>query len=475
MTSEKGAVFVVGCEEMFPVIPRNIIGRGQAPPLQQVCANRSRRDRPCARPGYGLRSGGRGQAPLRVVAFLLLLLPALPAAAESWEAYADDPGPAPETNAQKSDEQKEQEAKELFEKGNRDLERAARARGKQKEQLLQSALGSYFECLKLVHNPNLVFNLALALEQIGRFGEAFDQYTDYLLFPELSEQERAEASTRREGLRPKVAVVSVHSDTPGATVRVDGSEAAPAGTPLVERAVDEGEHQVAVNRPEYEPFEASVVARIGDTTRLRVELQPVPIEPPEPPETEPLAAEEEPEPVTATVRSDVAATVTVDGKNAGSGTEVKLKLEPGPHVVSVHAPGYRPARMTLLGKPGEQKQLRAVLAPEAEPGRRLAPWPTVAWVATGVAGAVWIGLGARALSLDGEYEVNPTEEGADEVDRANLAADLALVMTGAFAATAVVLTLLDGPREQAPSRLSLEIGALRGGVGLATRGVIGGL
>ena len=407
----------------------------------------------------------------------MILLPALPAAAEPREAYAENPATEPETNAQKRDEQDEQEeqrAKELFDKGNRDLERAAQARGKQRERLLQSSLNSYFECQKLVRNPNLVFNLALALEQIGRFREAFDQYTQYLLFPELTEQERTEASNRREELRPIVAVVAVHSDTPGATVRIDGTEAGPSGTSLVERAVDEGEHQVAVSLPEYQPFQASVVARIGDTTRLRVALEPLLVEPTQP-ESEPLPVEEEPEPITATVRSNVAAAVTVDGRRAGNGTEVRLTLDPGPHLVSVQAPGYQPARITLLGKPGQQKQLRAVLAPEVEPGNRLAPWPTVAWVATGVAGAVWIGLVARALSLNGDYQSARTEQSFKEVERANLAADVALAVTAAFGATAVVLSLLDGPHERAHSRLSLEIGALRNGVGLQTRGVIRGL
>jgi len=183
---------------------------------------------------------------------------------------------------------------------------------------------------RLVSNRNVVFNIARAYEQLGRYDEAFRHYQDYLDLERdpARRMGAAEAITR---IRPRVALVSVESDPPGAQVFVDRVDLGSRGqTPLI-LALDPGERTVILRRDGFhEAQRAGVRAATGQEIAVQLGLEPI------------LGSVEvRGQPVGARVRVDVEDSepvVTIPGV---------LRLSPGSHLLIVDAPGYRTARQLV--------------------------------------------------------------------------------------------------------------------------------
>src|SRR5688572_29893881 len=78
----------------------------------------------------------------------------------------------------------------LFASGNQHLQAAQRLRGDRRTRELEAALADYQSSLAIVRSRNVLFNASLALEQLGREGEAFNFLAEYLRVPGLSDDER---------------------------------------------------------------------------------------------------------------------------------------------------------------------------------------------------------------------------------------------------------------------------------------------
>ncbi len=77
----------------------------------------------------------------------------------------------------------------------------------------EGALAEFFTSNRLVHNHNVVFNIARTLEQIGRVNEAYRYYSS-LLDEMLSESDHADVLTSLQRLAPRVALLQVQTTPP---------------------------------------------------------------------------------------------------------------------------------------------------------------------------------------------------------------------------------------------------------------------
>lgn len=393
-----------------------------------------------------------------------------------------------------------EEARILFERGNEHLARGLRARGRARERELAAALDAYLGVIRLnARTRNVVFNLALTLDELGRDEEAFNYFSEYLHGFELGEDERAEGRRRLEALRPSVAVVRVESTPPGAEVRLDRRDLPVRGTTPIELAVSPGTHLVFVTRRGYAEGTATTSAAIGSTAHVALELVPEPIDvqviapssgaltldgeaiepgrtlrvPPGPhvvrleiagaPPIEPrfeLAPGDAPlvlelsGPATAAASSprlavtiDTPAQVFVDGLSVGRGDRVEIPVLPGAHELRVTAPGHTPLVHRVSLEPGETLRLSVDLgvAPDAT-GVDVARGVLGALTAAGIAVSIGLYVHAqelwdlwnRAIRDQDAWSAEALHRLADRVEAAALATDVSVGITAALGLAAIV-------------------------------------
>lgn len=183
---------------------------------------------------------------------------------------------------------------------------------------------------RLVANKNVVFNIARAYEQLGRYAEAYRHYADYRE-AETDPARRAGAEEALARLGPSVALVRIESDPPGASVFVDRVDLGSRGvTPRV-LALEPGPHTVILRRDNYyEGTLGNAVAVIGQERDFRVQLEPVLGD-----------VQLSGKPAGAVVRIDAEGAEPV-GSLPGS-----FRLSPGAHMLIVEAPGHRTARQLV--------------------------------------------------------------------------------------------------------------------------------
>jgi hypothetical protein len=188
------------------------------------------------------------------------------------------------------------EARVYFEEGNRLYMEANRARGSERTVLLQQALGAYVDSLQIVRSRNALFNAAVVLGELGRYDESFNYLTEYLQVEGLSTQERKDALSRRDALRPDVAVLRVDTKPEGALLWIDRKDLAPRGKTPLELALSKGEHRLFVEKEGYLPLERTETVVRGQTVTAEIPLHALPVEPPPVPAEPEVAAPEPIEP-----------------------------------------------------------------------------------------------------------------------------------------------------------------------------------
>jgi hypothetical protein len=171
------------------------------------------------------------------------------------------------------------EARVYFEEGNRLFQEATAAHGSRREMLLQRALEAYVDSLQIVRSRNALFNAAIVLGELERHDESFNYFTEYLGVEGLSEDDRADASRRRDALRAKVAVLEVVTEPEGALLWVDRKDLAPRGQTPIEIAIPEGSHQLFLEREGFIDQEIERPAIRGELMRVAVVLEPIAVLP----------------------------------------------------------------------------------------------------------------------------------------------------------------------------------------------------
>ncbi len=209
----------------------------------------------------------------------------------------------------------------------------------------EEALSHLLVSNRLAPNRNVVFNLARTYEQLGRPSDAWRHYDAYAA-QEPDPARRAPADEALARLAPQVALISVVSDPPGATIFVDREDLGARGTTPRVLALAPGEHRITLRLSGHdEAREVPATLSPGRRTELRVPLSRV----------------------LGRVRLDgepVGAEVRVDEADGLAGVlPATLDLAPGRHILRVSAPGRQPDRVEVEVAARGEIARRVTLAP----------------------------------------------------------------------------------------------------------------
>ncbi len=367
---------------------------------------------------------------------------------------------------------------------------------------------------RLAPNPNIVFNIALCLQQLHRHADAYMYFAEYLASDDADEARRRQAEQALASLRPRVSLVTVASTPPGAAIFVDRRELGQYGvTPRV-LALDAGPHRIWVEKDGYRPAETNVELGLGAESqvtlapeqilgRLRVEAPtsatvrvvdaeghvvaegPTPFDEAIPPGTYQAearaGAERWSEPVVvraeqtsaltaslvgptgaATVTANVTgALVTLDGRERGFTPQVLAGIPVGDHALEVRAEGMRTYEGTLSVEEDDHAWVTVDLEGESATGVGPATWIVGGLaLALGAAAGITTGFAADA---NARFEarramMQPASAVASESQSLNLAADSLWVGAGVAALIAVVLLATTSDFEARPSRATITRG-----------------
>ncbi|HEY4104730.1 MAG TPA: tetratricopeptide repeat protein [Polyangiaceae bacterium] len=169
----------------------------------------------------------------------------------------------------------------------------------------------------------------------------------------------------------------------------------------------------------------------------------------------------------------IGAQLKVDGVAQAGPLPITLKLAPGPHKLSLAAPGFDVKEVDLDVKGGSKTEQKIDLAqhvapaPEAPPQPEVAPAPppppappaehskVPAYVTLGIAtGGAIVGtiFGVKALQSKSDYDSNPTTGNADSTERNALISDMAFGVAVTLGVTGIVLLTSSDDTSTAPSK-----------------------
>ena len=134
------------------------------------------------------------------------------------------------------------------------------------------ALQHFLTSNRLVHNKNVVFNIARTFERLGRYADAHRYYVDALQ-GEADTKVAAELEAALRRIGPNVAVLEVDTDPPGATIYLDRKDLGSRGTSPRPLAVPAGRYRIIAELDGHELAESSPVeAKVGQVTRVPLKL-----------------------------------------------------------------------------------------------------------------------------------------------------------------------------------------------------------
>lgn len=216
----------------------------------------------------------------------------------------------------------------------------------------EEALRSYFLSYRLVPNRNVLFNIARCYEALDRFDEAYRYYND-LSREALAADDAKEVAKSLQRLGPRLALLTVTTDPPGADVYVDRIDLGSRGLSPLTLALPPGPHTVFAQKPGYRQAEARATLAKG---REAVATLPLVL-------------------ITGAVRL----TGTPEGANIRETQEgavigtlpAELALPPGRRVLHLDAPGFAQKQLLVEVKPDQTTSLEVKLGPEPRPTGKL--------------------------------------------------------------------------------------------------------
>jgi hypothetical protein len=172
--------------------------------------------------------------------------------------------------AQESDAERTALARSLFREG---VELGEEGR-------FEEAADRYRRVLEIRPTPQVRYNLAHALAELGRAVEPAELAHQILRDPESPERVRVEARALLDRVEPLVARLTVRLDGPreGVEVTIDGDELPPAAIGIAAPA-DPGRHRIAAARDGSEVDSREVTLAEGGEGEVTLEVPPLPPRP----------------------------------------------------------------------------------------------------------------------------------------------------------------------------------------------------
>jgi len=234
------------------------------------------------------------------------------------------------------------EAEVAFKLGNREANRRD----------YEKALSHYFLSYRLVQNRNVLLNIARCYETLERFDEAYRYFNDMLAL-EPAEEDRSAVNQALARIRPKVALVHIQTEPPGAEIFVDREDLGSRGHSPQTLALEPGEHLLRVSKDGYHSAEDKVLLVRGQEISRGFSLE------------ERLG--------------EVEITGTPEGaliRQREEGPVIALlpgtvRLPPGKTILFISAKGFVPVKMLVEVPQEETGREKVTLTPEPAPSGRL--------------------------------------------------------------------------------------------------------
>jgi outer membrane receptor protein involved in Fe transport len=138
-----------------------------------------------------------------------------------------------------------------------------------------NALEHFLASNRLVPNTNAIFNVARAYERLELYPEAYRAF-DSALALEPREDNRHSIEAELQRIRPKVALMRVRSQPPGATIYLDRKDLGPRGTTPRVLAVNPGEYTVILELAGHHSVQSNrTPVGKGQEVELALDLSPL--------------------------------------------------------------------------------------------------------------------------------------------------------------------------------------------------------
>ncbi|MCU0681083.1 MAG: PEGA domain-containing protein [Polyangiaceae bacterium] len=202
-------------------------------------------------------------------------------------------------------------------------------------------------------NPRVLFNVAIAERELGRYAAAVDIFKREISEGQgkLTKEEEAEVRAAIASLEKLLATLTIEVNEPGADVFVDSEKVgtSPLKGPVT---VQVGERRVRAAKPGFADAIDSQRLAAGASGKVALRLVPI----------------VKTSRVNVSVVGPTNAIVTVDGKEVGPAPFVgQVTVSAEPHQFSVEAPGYVPAtKSVVVTELPEGESLNVRLEPAAE-------------------------------------------------------------------------------------------------------------
>jgi outer membrane receptor protein involved in Fe transport len=136
-----------------------------------------------------------------------------------------------------------------------------------------AALEHFLASNRLVPNRNVMFNIARAYEQLGRFPDAYRYYIDATRGDAGDGKLQRDVTAALARIGSRVAVMTIETSPPGATIFLDRRDLGSVGTSPAQLGLKAGTYTVIAEFPGYVPATlGGVTIAVGDARPIKLEL-----------------------------------------------------------------------------------------------------------------------------------------------------------------------------------------------------------